>query len=292
MSTTPDPSALEAMIASFDRLSRQWQQRAEELAAAAEGTAVEVDRPGVRLRVQAPELLAVDFDEEQVRRVGPVQLREHVLSAYAEAVTSTTRARAADLATLTGEPTLAEGLLATLPPEVTERAESSSGPAAQPVPAAPSVRPRADAPAADPTGTTAGVRPGQTVTEAMADTGWTRPSGPPEMWQYELERRVAALSSAATGLREAVEQVSATAECSTLRLVVNAAGALTDITFLAASRSAGAERLAEDLMSAYGEASADAAAQLQQLVTQTPGLAPPPDDPTLALFQRLDGSQR
>lgn len=275
------------LIAGLERLSEQWAAESSRMSQALDAAAVQVTRPGFSLSVAHGRITALRFTDQGLR-IGPVQLREQVLAAYAEAAAASNGASSAAVSSVFGDPALAAGVRAGLPEQVRPSEDTAPADAA--------------ARHTPPDTAGAGARHTESIEDWLADPaldeepvfadldrtmadveGWEqyRDLGDPAMWQYDLEQTVARLSRRAGELRERLTQLTARAESPTLVVEVNAGGGLVDVRLRPGAERLTPERLTEEFLSLYHQAATDAGAATSELVRDG-GAAE--DDPTLGVF--------
>lgn len=294
MTEPPSTTDIAELIGYYERLSVEMTERSEQLHAALAEAGTTVTRRTFALTVTGVQVTGLRFTDA-VSAASPVQLREELLTAYAECLARANNAQANAISRIVGDDDLAQAVRGTVPEDVRDRTpdlelevESSITSGRTPATAARSVEDFLADPALDDEIVSAD----RDVT--MSDVPeWKqfRQSTDPSMWQYELEQQTRAISERAGELRTAMEQVQEEAESAWLVIRVNAAGRLLDLRLREAFRSAEPEKLNEDFARLYATATAAATHRALEVLTvgTTPG-AGAADDPTAAYLGQVEAT--
>lgn len=289
-----DPRSL---IAGLQQASERFAEQARQVNAAMVGAAAEVDHHGVRIRALGGRLEGIRIGPE-LTDTSPVQARDRVLEAWAEAVVSANRGGAAGLAAiadLPGGEAVVSGYRSSLPSGTEEAAEryDQEHPDAVPDPGTtkgadegghPMSREILDELLADDDADDEPTSVAALAKELDFDT--ERTPGDPSQWQANLEAEIAKISAAAADLPQLMEQIRGEAESKLVQIVVNAAGGLVDIRFRGPAMGK-LEELNRDLDRVRVEAARDANSKLQEALSDR-GWDAPADDPTMALLEAPD----
>ena len=285
--SSPEIPDFRDLIAQFDNLADEWGAQAERLQAATAQAGSTITRPELTLTVSGVRIVELTFAPAAIS-ASPVQLRESLLTAYAEGLARANNSQANAVASITGDEDLAAGMRGSVTDDVRERTrdvelESEHGDAPAPAAPRPSRRESLYEWLSDPGLDQALVS--EDINETMSDVeGWDRfrpPPGDPSMWQYELEQQVRSISERAAELKLAMEQVTAEQDSKFMILSVNAAGRLLGFRTHKAFASADPKVVNDDFSKLYNTATAQASHEALQTLS---GAERPDDDPTVGYF--------
>lgn len=282
------------LIAQYDRLADEWGAQAEQLQEAIAQAATQITRPEFTLTVSGVRITELTFGTAAAS-TSPVQLRESLLTAYAEALAKANNAQANAVATIVGDDALGEAVRATVPGDVRDRTASVEleHEHAEPGHDRTESTPRESILdwLSDPSLDDAVVS--LDINETMSDVeGWDplRPRTDPEMLQYELEKQVQAISARAGDLAQTMETVTAEQDSKYLTVTVNAAGRLLDLRLHQAFTSADPTTVNTDFATLYNTATAEASHQALATLSESEHSE---DDPTLGFFaETAAGAER
>lgn len=298
MTHPPSNTDFAELIGYYEQLSVEMTTRSEQLQAALAAAGTTVTRPTFTLTVTGVQVTELRFTDA-TSAASPVQLREELLTAYAECLARANNAQANAISRFVGDDDLAQAVRGTVPEDVRDRTpdlelEVESSITAGRTPAS-GTRTVEDF-LADPALDDAIISADRDVT--MSDVPeWEqyRQGSDPSMWQYELEQQTKAISERAGELRTAMEQVREEAESPWLVVQVNAAGRLVDLRLREAFRSAEADKLSEDFARLYATATTAASRKAMAVLTEgttangtTQGTAA--DDPTAAYLGQVEAT--
>ena len=296
MSQPPSTPDLAELIGYYEQLSVEMTARSTQLQEALAATGSTITRPGFSLTVVGVQIVDLTFTEEATS-ASPVQLREALLTAYAECLARGNNASANAISQFTGDDALAAAVRATVPEDVRDRTSDLDLEQYASISAGRTPAQRQQAVEdflADPALDEEIVSADRDVT--MSDVPeWEqfRQHSDPSMWQYELEQQTRAISERAGELRAAMEQLEQQEESPRLVVKVNAAGRLLDLRLRDAARTATAEELSTDFTQLYAQATATATqAALAVLNPDDATNGTATDDPTSAYLTQIEATFR
>lgn len=296
MSQPPAAPDLAELIGYYEQLSVEMTVQSGQLQAALAAAGSTVTRPSFSLTVNGVQVSELAFTEAATS-ASPVQLREELLTAYAECLARGNNAQANAISQVMGDDELAAAVRSTVPEDVRDRTadlelevHESDTADRTPTQRQQTVEDFLADPALDDAIVSAD------RDETMSDVAeWEqyRQHSDPSMWQYELEQQTRAISERAGELRAAMEQVEQEEESPRLVVRVNAAGRLLDLRLRDGARSANAEQLNADFRRLYATATATAThAALAVLSADGPADSTATDDPTSAYLSQVETTFR
>lgn len=292
MSEPPSTPDFAELIDYYEQLSVEMTTRSEQLQEALAATGSTITRPAFSLTVVGVQVIDLTFTAEATS-ASPVQLREELLTAYAECLARGNNAQANAISQFTGDDGLAAAVRATVPEDVRDRTADLELEVHESTSAGRTPAQRQQAVEdflADPALDEEIVSADRDVT--MSDVPeWEqyRQHTDPSMWQYELEQQTRAISERAGELRAAMEQLEQEEESPRLVVTVNAAGRLLDLRLRDGARTATAEELNTDFTRLYATATSTAT-QAALAVLSTDATAT--DDPTSAYLAQIEATFR
>lgn len=291
---TPD---FRTVVANFEQLTQEWAAKTERLSAALAASGGEFECEEFTLRTAGPTQITELVFTDQAAQSSPVQLRESVLTSYAELGVASNGAQARAVATILDAPEVAEGMGRSLPPEFRDRVEvaevtvedSSAGDESAGVPYTETATPEQVLAWAEESADPDVIISADPV-ELMSDVeGWSPAylgRFDPNTAQYDYDRQIESISAAAKDLAPALERVRGQASSTLLEVEVAGSGRLVDLKFRPGFRNASGDALSQDFAELYAKATHEATEQTMQLIEDA-GLGGA-EDPTESMMRRLD----